>query len=316
MRDGVVIAIIYRQVSLFSTRTEASRATDTHWSGKFLSPQWQRCCHLSKWCYILMDPQPIEVTLGSQGSRLSDQWAPHTPDVFRGFRKRRISTIICGLPARTWWLLVVLQVTVSVPGPWDKGKSSSTSTGFKGFSQVSRITYGEQQQSIMCSRYTVWCNIKGFISYLAKINKQPKTFCSIHWRCLISIAAVLQQSLLYPGEDCHLQIINPGCVLMHQAADWKKKERKAHSCINMSLWKVPNKTGRWSTVPLAVSGNGNFALLFLKYKGNLHIVQNSQPWLWIYRPLKFGIAFEQLILILIRPYVFGFVCARERECEW
>lgn len=151
MRDGVVIAIIYGQVCLFSTRTKASSTTDTHWSGKSLSPQWHRCCHLSKWCYILLDPQPIEVTLDSQGSRMSDQWAPHTPaDVFRELRKHRVSTITCGLAVRTW-LLVVLQVTVSVPGPLDEGKSSSTSTGFKGFSQVSRITYREQQQSIMCS---------------------------------------------------------------------------------------------------------------------------------------------------------------------
>lgn len=53
--------------------------------------------------------------------------------------------------------------------------------------------------------------------------------------------------------------MNPGCVLMHQAADQKnkKKKRKTHSCINMSPWKVPNYTGRRSTVPLAVSGNGN-----------------------------------------------------------
>lgn len=144
-----VNAIIYRQVCLFSTRNKASSATHTHWSGKSLSPQWHGCCHLSKWCYILLDPQPSEVTLDGQGSRLSDQWAPRTPaDVFRGLSKERISKIICDSTVRTWWLLVVLHVTVR--GHLDEGKSSSTSTGFKGFSQVNRITYREQQQPITC----------------------------------------------------------------------------------------------------------------------------------------------------------------------
>lgn len=73
---------------LRSITNKVSSSSDTHWSGKSLFPQ-HHCCHLSGWCYILLDPQLIAVTLDSQ-RMVSDQWAPHTPaDVLRGVRGKK-----------------------------------------------------------------------------------------------------------------------------------------------------------------------------------------------------------------------------------
>lgn len=91
-------------------------------------------------------------------------------------------------------------------------------------------------------------------SYLAKISKQPQKLCSIHWLshqyCCAAVSVASRWVLSSPNKELW--------VCSHASDCWlKKKERKTHSCIYMSLWKVPNYTGCQSTVPSAFSGHGN-----------------------------------------------------------
>lgn len=173
-RGDDVIAI-YRQVCLFSHQD---------WSVEHHR-------HSLKWNVVVSTVasrlSPVKVMLYPVGSSTNwsdtrqsgeqDEWSvgsTYTCRCVQRTQKNGISMIICGSAVLTWRLLLVLQVTVSAPGPLDEGKSSSTSTGFKGFPQVSRITCGEQHQSIMCRVDRVWCNIKAFLC------------CDLTWQKLAS----------------------------------------------------------------------------------------------------------------------------------